>query len=226
MAAADGAGNHGAAAESPELRRTPHLDLPVQPLSPGEAFDVVVWADTEALAPGETGNEIVLSAGRLVSVKVKIVASAHFELVDGGKPKSIILDPAQDTTEKLPFALRVVDAPPSDATPWISAHFWKDAQRCGWVSRNVKLAVPTRAPAKAATSGVVAYVSNRFEADLLVSIETASPNETNTATMWGCTVVTAEARTHRTAFARARRSSGTSAPKWRSWKRQRPASRC
>jgi len=177
--------------ESGVVTRTPHLSPSKEPLEPGEAFEVAVWADTEEMAPRETGRKLVVPAAGAVTVAVKIVASEHFR-VDDPKVQTLVLDPARTQTERVMFALRVVDVPPSDTAACIWAHFWKDSQVCGSVRRDVELTTPTSAPPAARTGadrGVVTYVHGRSEPDLMVSIQTATPERPDTR-LWECTVVT------------------------------------
>jgi CHAT domain len=182
-----GAEPDGGAATANEIRRTPHLKTPKGALAPGQRFTVHVWADTAPPEADEESEEIVVTAAEPVSVAVKVVTSAHFDSTGRQQVKTLVLDPTRESTERRSFSLRVIDDPPTDVPAFISALFWKDAQRCGRVTRHVELAIPTPAPAPVPLPSVVAYARDHADPDLAISIDAASPTE---QASFDCTVTT------------------------------------
>jgi CHAT domain len=124
--------------ESPAVTRTPHMDIRAElPIKPGTAFDVEIFADQEAPAPGEISTAITVPAG--TRVDVHLLVSEHF-LVDGAAVKSLVID-AGPVSERVSFR---VAAKPADrlaiaGTPSITALFMNGGRPCGMVRRDVSV---------------------------------------------------------------------------------------
>jgi hypothetical protein len=130
------------------LHRTPHLDLPDEPLPAKLKFTVAVYTDEEAAQLGEVVEGLSL-AGRQETyhLYVWLLVSEHFKL-DSDPVQPFRVDRAIPRSENVEYSVRVLDDPPAGTVPSISAVFLYEGRQAGKVEREVRVAgVAEKAPA-------------------------------------------------------------------------------
>ena len=169
------------AAEPELVRRTPHMDLSVEPpLAPGTVFDVTVHADRTAARHGEEVEEILIRvpAGvRTVELDVWLVATHHFLITDAPiRRLSLGVDADRSTEARFRVAV-VAPAAPGDE-PVITASFSANGRPSGRVTRVVPVMTAgptgTAAPLAAAATAAVLEVDLDARAPDM-TIEIAAP---------------------------------------------------
>lgn len=168
--------SEGAVLSAPsEVRRTPHMELPGgPPLRPGRRFDVAVWLDRLPARPGEEAEDFVLHRPAdlaEVELDVWLRATRHFTIEDD-PVKRLVVRLAEDSSDALTFRVAVVDEPPADGTPLLSASFAYNARPAGLVQRQVvlELASVGRGPATHRSSATAHLDPTAVPADLVVEV--------------------------------------------------------
>lgn len=142
------------AADLEVVRRTPHLDLvPARSLRPGQSFTVAIYADTTALRPHETGQDVEITAPSSVErfdLEVWLRASRHFAFA-GPQEQGLVIERRRSESTVAVFHLQVRDEISAAAgPPEISAYFTYDRRPCGFIRRAVDLAAERAAALGAA----------------------------------------------------------------------------
>jgi hypothetical protein len=129
-----------AAAKSPAapIRRTPHMDIPPEPLQPGATFEVSVYVDQEAARFGEDTIDVVVEVG--TNVEVQLVVSEHFAVNGSAVTSMIVKDEERSDAEPFSVTVRPTDELPIDVPPSLIALFFYKGRPSGKVSRAVKIA--------------------------------------------------------------------------------------
>jgi hypothetical protein len=160
------------------LRRTPHMDLsPAPPAAPGTQLKVSVYTDTEALRPGEAGDDVVLEGPeeqKRFDVQVWLVVGGPFTIEGPAvQPLTILRD--QERSQAAEFiVIRGAGTPGGTAT--FSAYFAYEGRACGRLSRAVPLAAGDIVPAAAGTPGLQIEPGAR-PADLTIRIVAREEDE-------------------------------------------------
>lgn len=129
------------------LRRTPHLEVPGEPLAAGSGFTVEVYTDEEAARAGEVVEGISLAGDEeSYLLYVWLLVSEHFEL-EGEPIRPLRIDRAQPRSGRVKYAARVVESPRPDSEPSIAAVFLHEGRQAGKVERQVRVAGVDAAPA-------------------------------------------------------------------------------
>jgi hypothetical protein len=153
--------------EPETLRRTPHMDLSSeQPLSPGQSFDVAVYADEQAARTGERSEDLIITAPsdiRRFEVTVYLCATKHFTF-KGPSRKTLLIDRDVSKCDPVTFGLQVVSDPPSSDAGTILAAFEYNSRPCGKVSRAV-IVQPSKASAESAPPASRPSEPTRAEGD-------------------------------------------------------------
>ena len=163
------------------FRRTPHLQPSVpEPLPLGAEFVANVYLDKQAPQEGESVEEIAIELPPEIvklEIEVTLSASAHFELADDAT-KTLTMSRDDDSSEKLPFKVRVRPdvADPEGAV--LTARFTYNHRPCGRVDRTVALG--DAAPAAAAAVSETAHLAidaAAQPADLTIDVTEAAEND-------------------------------------------------
>ena len=135
-----GAPNGGGAPkeDSEMVRRTPHLDVPGEPLAAGQTVTVEVYTDTENPRPGEVVEGISLE-GNTLDLYVWLLVSEHFNC-DGEPVRPFRIERSKPRSASVEYEVRVVDNPRADTQPSIAAVFFHQGRQAGKVERRVRVA--------------------------------------------------------------------------------------
>lgn len=127
------------------VRRTPHIDLSSEALSPGVTFDVEVYADTAPARDDEQSEEIQLDdqTGEPLPLGVWLVTTSHFENL-GSETGTITIAPDQERSSTATFKLAVTEKPRDLKRASITALFAHDGRPCGRVLRVTPLTAKAR----------------------------------------------------------------------------------
>jgi CHAT domain len=159
------------------VSRTPHMDIRAElPVRPGTAFDLEIFVDQEAPAPGEISTTISVLAG--TRVEIHLLVSEHF-LIDGPTVKWMVID-AAPASERVSFRLaaKPADQLPAGSTPSITALFMGDGRPCGMVRRDVPVGDITVRTSEASPARV--EIAETAPADLHVTVIDAGSRDGRT----------------------------------------------
>lgn len=159
-----------------EVRRTPHMDLSLEPpLVPASVFEVSVYTDETDAREGEDVEEIVVKVPRdrtAIELDVWLVATHHFVITDQPIRRiTVRVDSSHSTTAT--FRVAVVAVPEHGEEPLITASFSCDGRPTGRVTRVVPIGAAA-GPVPVAASAPAVEVNLATEAPDL-TIEIAAP---------------------------------------------------
>ncbi len=125
------------------IRRTPHMDVPADPVEGGQDFRVEVFVDAAEARPGEEAEELVIAAPRdqtHFEVLVWLVPSDHFE-VKGEPLATLTVERAVESSQPIGFDVSVKSSAQKIAgTPSLSAVFLYQGRPAGKVTREIAVA--------------------------------------------------------------------------------------
>jgi hypothetical protein len=124
--------------DSERVRRTPHIDVPDEPLESGQTVNVEVYTDMEAPRPGEVVEGISLK-GDVIELYVWLLVSEHFGL-DGEPVRPFRIDRSTARSASVEYEIRVSDDPPVGTHPSVAAVFFHEGRQAGKVERRVRVA--------------------------------------------------------------------------------------
>jgi len=154
------------------LRRTPHLDIPDEPVEPGASFTVSVYVDSAGLRPGESGMVLLVPDRPETSLDVWLSVTEHF--TTDGNSRPLVIRREDERSADTPFEVRAVHgAARLDGEPGIGAFFTHDGRPAGSVQRVVPIrghASETRDRAAPLPEPVCAVDPDAHRPDLTVEI--------------------------------------------------------
>lgn len=160
----------------PEIvQRTPHLTVPDDPpLSRGQRFDAVVYADESAPGPGEESDAIRLTGATAYDVEVWTAGTEHFDQISP-RVAMMQIDSAKPDSTPLKFSIRVKPELASTDDAALFAYFFYRGRPCGKVRRAVSIqTVAPQQPLRQAPR--LAIATNAAPPDL--TIEVTDPTRT------------------------------------------------
>jgi hypothetical protein len=177
--------NEAAPAAKPataKIRRTPHIDIPPEPLQPGSTFEVRVYVDQKSARAGEDTIDVVAESGS--QVEVQLVVSEHFSVNGSAMTQMTVTDATRSDADR-PFSVSILPAGelPANVVPSLIALFFYKGRPSGKVSRAVQIV--------GVTTQALAPIQHRLElsdgvaADLTIVVTGA---EVNDGRQFFCTV--------------------------------------
>ncbi len=165
----------GARPAAAPIQRTPHMDIPPEPLRPDTTFEVSVYVDQKAARSGEDTIDVVVEAG--AHVEVLLVVSEHFT-VNGSALTSMTIkdEPRSDAERRFSVTVFAAHQLPTDVPPSLIALFFYKGRPSGKVCRSVKIAgVATTEVAPGRQERV--QLQDGTAADLTVVVTAAAVND-------------------------------------------------
>jgi len=121
------------------IRRTPHLDMPPEPLQPGTTFEVLVYVDQKAARTGEETADVEVETGS--EVEIQLIVSKHFRVNGSAVTTMEIKDePRSDAKQRFSVSVLPENELPKDIPPGLIAQFFYKGRPSGKVSRAVRIA--------------------------------------------------------------------------------------
>jgi hypothetical protein len=157
------------------VRRTPHLDLPSEPVEPASEFDVAVWVDKEEPREGEIADSITLRRDETLVLDVRLVTSRHFS-VRGRAVRKLTVHGDRARSRTLRFTVAAASSFVDLREATIAAYFTHGGDPAGMVRRVVTIAgvaAPERRPRRREPPrerAVVAVPVSRKQPDLTVTV--------------------------------------------------------